>query len=121
MYIWRKRATSDWIGKDGDQINDRFGGAVAFTDRPGKTRTLVEIWCPNRKQAVQLQHEFGGTVENLPADWWRQFTRPARSKPLWIGSRLIVTAEADSADERTIGIPAETAFGTGEHATTAMC
>jgi ribosomal protein L11 methyltransferase len=47
--------------------------------------------------------------------------RPARSKRLRIGSRLIVTGAAGSADERTIGIPAETAFGTGEHATTAMC
>ena len=44
MYIWRKRATTDWIGKQGDQISGRFGGAVAFTERPGKTRTLVEIF-----------------------------------------------------------------------------
>ncbi|MEY2508121.1 MAG: ribosomal protein methyltransferase [Verrucomicrobiota bacterium] len=121
MYIWRKRATSDWLEKHGGQISGRFGGAVAFTERPGKTRTLVEISCPNRKQAVQLQREFGGTTEKLPDDWWRQFTKPARSKRLRIGSRLIVTAGAGSADERTIGIPAEAAFGTGEHATTAMC
>jgi ribosomal protein L11 methyltransferase len=121
MYIWRKRATSEWLEKQGDQIRGRFGAAVAFTERPGKTRTLVEICCPTRKQTIQLQREFGGTTEKLPDDWRRQFTRPARSKPLRIGSRLIVTAEAGSPDEGSIGIPAETAFGTGEHATTAMC
>ena len=108
MYIWRKRAASDWVQKQSDQLLRRFGPRLAIVERPGKVRVLVEVSYANKKKAVALQHEFGGTVEKLRADWLEQFAKRSRVKPLRIGSRQIV-------------IPAEAAFGTGEHATTAMC
>jgi ribosomal protein L11 methyltransferase len=46
-------------------------------------------------------------IEKLSSDWLRQFARRSEAKPIRVGSRTIV-------------IPAEAAFGTGEHATTAM-
>src|SRR5881394_3678121 len=108
MYIWRKRATTDWVGKQGDQLLSRFGSALAIVERPGKMRVLVDVFCPTQKDAVALQLEFGGAVEKLRADWLEQFAKRSQVKPLRIGSRQIF-------------IPAEAAFGTGEHATTAMC
>jgi ribosomal protein L11 methyltransferase len=108
MYIWRKRATSDWVRKQNEQFFRRFGSAVALVERPGKARVLVEVSCPTQKEAVALQLEFGGTIEKLRADWLEQFRKRSQVKPVRIGSRQIV-------------IPAEAAFGTGEHATTAMC
>jgi ribosomal protein L11 methyltransferase len=117
MYFWRKHATKDWLRKQSDALIERHGAAVAIVEEPGK-RALIQATFQSRREAAQLQREFGGKVEKLRADWLQQFAKKTQTKPLRIGSRLIVgpTAGADS-----IVIPAETAFGTGEHATTAMC
>ena len=123
MYIWRKRVATDWLEQRSDGLLRRFGTALAITEQPGKARTLVEISCGTRKEAVGLQREFGGTIEKLRADWLEQIAKRNRAKPLRIGSRLIVsrTRSPKVKATRTIVIPAEAAFGTGEHATTAMC
>ncbi|HSV63829.1 MAG TPA: 50S ribosomal protein L11 methyltransferase [Chthoniobacterales bacterium] len=108
MYIWRKHATTDWQKRHGDNLLRRFGTAVAIVERPGKVRTLLEVSCSTRKQALELQNKFGGAIEKLRADWLESFAKESRLKPIRVGSHQIV-------------IPAEAAFGTGEHATTAMC
>jgi ribosomal protein L11 methyltransferase len=127
MYTWRKRATAGWLRVRSEELSRQFGPALAITERPGKARALLEISCRTAKEGQQLVREFGGSVEKLRADWLRHFAKQARSKPLRIGSRLIIQSTADSRRTRphsrahTIIIPAETAFGTGDHATTAMC
>jgi ribosomal protein L11 methyltransferase len=123
MYIWRKRVTSHWLGRNGDELMARLGSTIAIVEQPGKTRALVQVSCARRIEAKQFQGEFGGRIEKLGTDWLQQFARKSRTKPLRIGSRLIVSCGSESKLEgaRTIVIPAEAAFGTGEHATTAMC
>jgi ribosomal protein L11 methyltransferase len=122
MYIWRKQATSDWVRTNADELLARLGSAIAIIEQPGKARALVEVSCETRIEAKQLEGEFGGRVEKLRADWLQQFARKSRAKPLRVGSRLVVSRSAESKSKaaRTIVIPAETAFGTGDHATTAM-
>jgi ribosomal protein L11 methyltransferase len=90
-------------------LNDRFGTALAVVERLGKRQIELQVSCPTARQARSLVLEFGGKAEKLPRDWLRDFAKQAQPKPLRIGSK------------RTIVIPAEAAFGTGEHATTAMC
>jgi ribosomal protein L11 methyltransferase len=62
-------------------------------------------------------------MQKLPPDWLQQYAKQARGKPLRIGSRLVILGERPQRDvaERTLVIPAGAAFGTGQHATTAMC
>jgi ribosomal protein L11 methyltransferase len=118
MYLWRKNATSDWVANRNDELISRFGSALAITERPGKARTMIEVSCSTRQNAVRLQREFGGTIEKLARNWLQQLAKPSQTKPLKIGSRLLV---GRTPGPNTIVIPAETAFGTGDHATTAMC
>ena len=89
---------------------------------------LLEICCKTEHQARQLVVEFGGSIEQLRRDWLQHFARRARAKPLRIGSRLVIlrapekeAAPSQANHARLLVIPAEAAFGTGEHATTAMC
>jgi ribosomal protein L11 methyltransferase len=108
MYLWRKRADPKWLLSREHNLRSRFGSALAIVERPGKTRTLVEVSCRTRQEALELQRELRGSIEKLRADWLRQFAKRSAVKPARLGTQLIA-------------IPAEAAFGTGEHATTAMC
>jgi ribosomal protein L11 methyltransferase len=121
MYIWRKRITPDWLEQRNEDLLSRFGPALAITERAGKLRTLVEISCSTRNEVINLRREFGGTIEKLRTDWLKQFAKQSVAKPLKIGTRLTVTRARKLPSGNSIVIPAETAFGTGEHATTAMC
>jgi len=123
MYIWRKRASADWVRRRNDDLGRRFGPALAITEQPGKARVLVEVSCGTRNEALQVRRELGGAIEKLRTDWLAQFTKRNRTEPLRIGPRLIVSRMRvpTATTARTIVIPAEAAFGTGEHATTAMC
>ena len=123
MYIWRKRVTTDWLQQRSEDMVRRFGPALAITEQPGKARSVVEVSCVTRKEALPIQREFGGAIEKLRIDWLEQFAKRNRTKPLRIGLRLTVsrTRTQTAKSSRIIVIPAEAAFGTGEHATTAMC
>ena len=125
MYIWRKRVTANWLRERNDELVGRFGSALATVDVPGEARTLLEISCRTRAEALLHQREFGGRIERLPRNWFHELAKRAQRKSLRIGSRLIVCSAPDQKEvpgsARTLIIPAEAAFGTGEHATTAMC
>jgi ribosomal protein L11 methyltransferase len=123
MYIWRKRAGARWLRVHGEEMTRRFGGALALVRRPGSERALLEISCRTKKRAQELIHEFGGSVEKLQPDWLQHFAKQVRTQPLRVGSRLVVLSAParQSFAARTLLIPAEAAFGTGHHATTAMC
>jgi ribosomal protein L11 methyltransferase len=124
MYIWRKRARESWWCGRSESLTRRFGGSLAVIERPGTDRVTLEICCETKRAARDLVREFGGGIEQLRRNWLQNFVRRTRAKPLRIGSRLVIlrapkkkTAKA----ARTMVIPAEAAFGTGEHATTALC
>jgi len=125
MYTWRKRVTAAWLRDRGDDLSGQFGPALAITERPGKARATLEICVPTKSAARDLVRQFGGGVEKLRTDWLEHFSRQSQSKPLRVGARLIIETTPRKQRGRParpiIFIPAETAFGTGDHATTAMC
>jgi ribosomal protein L11 methyltransferase len=122
-YIWRKRAGARWLHGRTEELTRRFGGALAIVERPGSERALLEISCRTKQQANELIREFGGSAEKLRQDWLQYFAKQVRTKPLRIGSRLVILSAPARQNfaARTLLIPAEAAFGTGHHATTAMC
>jgi ribosomal protein L11 methyltransferase len=80
---------------------------LAIIDEAGRKRLQLEVAAPSRDEMLTLVKEFGGRVEKLPRDWLKRLAGQQKTKPIEIrGQKLI--------------IPAGAAFGTGEHATTAM-
>ena len=127
-YIWRKRAGARWLRIRNEEVTRRFGGTLAIVERPGGERALLEIVCRTEERARALVREFGGSAEKLRPDWLQHFSKQGQAKPLRVGSRLVIlrapekeATPSQANHARPLVIPAEAAFGTGEHATTAMC
>jgi len=134
MYLWRRLAGQKWWGDNEKGLRARAGDRLAIIDEAGRKRLQLEVASPSRAEVQRLVKEFGGRVLKLPHDWLKRFARKQKRKPLDIGKRLIITnvggtsvsrLRAEPAESRRGGpshiiIPAGLAFGTGEHATTAM-
>ena len=120
-YIWQKNASRIWLGQNELNVAQETGGEYAVIDRPGKARVSVEAFCAKRWRADALKAAFGGSTRALSQNWHEQLFSAHRTKPLRIGGRLTIAGDAaDVADGPALIIPAAAAFGTGEHATTAM-
>ncbi|HJT80050.1 MAG TPA: 50S ribosomal protein L11 methyltransferase [Chthoniobacterales bacterium] len=134
MYLWQRLASPSWWNANEEVLRDLAGNKVAVIERPGRKRITVEIAFPRRNQASDLQRRFGGHFNKLPGAWLKRFCREQKTAPLRIGKRLVITnVGATSASQSRshglpsgrsgpshIAVPAGAAFGTGQHATTAM-
>jgi ribosomal protein L11 methyltransferase len=120
-YIWRKLASDSWLRKHELALSEQTCGTYAVVERPGNFRIALEVFCKSSIEAGPLLKRFGGTLKHLAGGWEMYLAASSKTKPLRIGRRLTIFSEPESAD-RTPGlfIPAGAAFGTGEHATTAM-
>lgn len=128
-YIWRKSVSPAWLLGNKRQLEEEIGGNCALVAHPGAARVQLESFCETRAGAERLRKRFGGKSEKLPRAWLKQFLRVKNTRPIRIGSRLTVCNVGGALAPRrsrhkgpshTLMIPAGAAFGTGEHATTAM-
>lgn len=137
MHIWQKFVTAEWLARNEWQLDSTTSGRHAVIRWPHRKRILIECSC-SHGEALRLLKTFGGAFHPLPPDWLEQLARQEKKKPLTIGKRLAIThvggsslarrslaKEAASRQLRRRGtfhlvIPAGAAFGTGDHATTAM-
>src|SRR5260370_38357430 len=76
-------------------------------EEAGRRRLQFEVASSSRTGLLNLAKRFGGRVEKLPLDWLKRFSRQQKTKPIELRNQKLI-------------IPARAAFGTGEHATTAM-
>src|SRR6476646_10128224 len=125
MFVWRKRASAVWLAANGAALHEISGQRLAIISRPDRKAAIAEIAGSNRRDLEKIRSRFGGTIERLPRDWLKEFSRSQKSEPIKIGNRLTiyrsVTSKKRSRNKnRSLLIPAGAAFGTGEHATTAM-
>ena len=145
MFLWRKFAEHHWVKAHEDLLQAHAHGQLVIVRRPGRKRLQLEIVCRSRSDSSALLKEFGGRIEALPRNWLERFAR-GDSKSINVGKRLMVVRSSTSCGVvvpsfsaeshqrarpdalRTahaikpalLVIPASLAFGTGEHATTAM-
>src|SRR6266699_4903015 len=125
MFVWRKRASADWLAANEAALREVTGQQLAIISRPGRKNAIAEVAGSNRRDLENIRSHFGGTIEKLSRDWLTRFSGAQTTKPIKIGKRLIiyrsVTSKNRSRNKNTsLLIPAGTAFGTGEHTTTAM-
>jgi ribosomal protein L11 methyltransferase len=127
VYLWRRTAKTHWVEVHKDLLQAHAHGQLVLVQRPGRKHLELEIARARRRDLSALVKKFGGRIEALPRNWLKQFAR-SDSKPIKIAKRLIISSLEKNLASRTsrhkgpsrIIIPASLAFGTGEHATTAM-
>ena len=114
-----------WLVSREEKLQHRFGAMLSVVSKPERIRIEIQIACRSAAETNKLIREFGGRAQKLKSDWLDRCTLEQRTKPLKIGRRLIIAKLADSQSDSAgkpsfLIIPAGVAFGTGEHATTAL-
>jgi ribosomal protein L11 methyltransferase len=124
MLVWRKLSSEKWADSWQERLAFLGPQRLVITQFANTQRIRLEIFGITPDESVLLQKHMGGEVRDLSyssADWVRNIIL---KKPISIRGLLrIVNFEPTTStlDADTIYIPANLAFGTGEHATTAGC
>lgn len=127
MWVWEKKIAQ----KDEAWWVQQLTGVsnVVYTAMPGSSCLQVQCYCQNAVEAAALLSAFGGKMSELEDRDWVAATAPENTPPLMIRNRLVVVsspAQVQPMQQRYPGrhvlcFPAERAFGTGNHGTTATC
>lgn len=120
MFVWRKRAGARWLAANEGELRELADQRLAVIFKPANNTSILEVADGKHRSLESLRRKFGGAIEKLPRDWQ---TQERKAKPIKIGQRLIIARSqivGRALRLPTLVIPAGTAFGTGEHATTAM-
>jgi ribosomal protein L11 methyltransferase len=128
MLLWSKVAEPRWIEANEEAVREYAGNDLTIIERPERKRLLLEVACKSDRQARELVKNFSGRIEKLPRNWVKRFFGGQKRRTLRIGKRLLILDVGGTLASRWsrhqgpshIVIPAGAAFGTGEHATTAM-
>jgi ribosomal protein L11 methyltransferase len=127
MLVWRKLASAKWEDAWFERLAFLGPMRVSITALPGAKTVRIEAWDVSKREAALLVREFGGATRTLNRK--AVFAKPPPRPPVRIRDRmLVVTTPAERQKwakqlpgRIIIEIPPATAFGTGEHATTASC
>lgn len=127
MIEWTKLSSVKWL----DAWEERFHGNANHVIEilKGGKSIRVKVYCSTKKDADNIVKQFGGSTRIVKDQEWM---KPAATPPpLKIRDQFLVTSSSDAAyltklqnsnkKRQIISIPAELAFGTGDHATTSTC
>ncbi|MFT5881893.1 MAG: ribosomal protein L11 methyltransferase [Crocinitomicaceae bacterium] len=128
MWHWSKLSSVKWL----DAWEERFYGnpnSVINEIKGGKS-VRVEVYCNTEEEAKRIQEQFGGSIRLVKERNWAALSEVARP-PLKIRDALLITGSRERGvvselqkefpKKHVIRMPAEMAFGTGDHATTSTC
>lgn len=129
MWCWSKLSSAKWD----DVWTDRLAGnpnAVITYIKGGKS-IRVEVFTESQEDAEYLKEYFGGVVRESKSQDWVKTQNNTKRPPIKIRNKVLVTENTDEEyleklqqeypKRRIVIIPAEMAFGTGDHATTSTC
>ena len=129
MWSWTKLSSLQWE----DAWSERIAGnpnAVIEKIKGGKT-IRITLYCESEEEVIVLKEYFGGSVREVKTHDWVSTQNREKKPPLRIRSKLLVTEQTEPTcinalmtkfpGRAILSIPAEMAFGTGDHATTSTC
>lgn len=129
MWHWHKSASAAHESLWQERLQRFPGGVISAGYKAG--RIALDVYTEQAEEALVLQALYGGQATPLPETDWVAATAPEQSPPLLIRKKLVLTtSESPQELERLrqqypgrilLSLPAEQAFGTGNHATTATC
>ena len=130
MFVWSKLSSPKWEDAWQERFHSEGQTNAVISQLPSGKSIRVEVYCEDREHAESIQKLFGGSVRELKQENWAAMKPPPRG-PIKIRRELVVTEEADEEaiakvraeypGRGVIAIPAQMAFGTGDHATTSTC
>ena len=128
MFVWSKLTAS----RSADTWEERFAGnpdgTLVITSFPGRKMVRLEFYSEAQAPAKAAQKQFGGAVRHLKPQNWAahssQTPPPVKVRETFVICTAKTKAEIKQArakfpDREIIAVPADMAFGTGHHATTA--
>jgi ribosomal protein L11 methyltransferase len=128
LYVWSKLSSQKWADAWEERFSGGVQGSLVITTVPGRTMIRVELYCEKEKVALAVQKEFGGSVRKVKQQNWIALSAEL-PPPVKVRESLVicaartkaemVAARKEHAGREVIGVPADMAFGTGHHATTA--
>ncbi len=102
-----------------------------LTQLPEGEEWLIEIYWEDEAQALLFAACYGGEISKLEEMDWVAATAPENQPPLLIRDKIVISSSEcpdilQSLKEKyprriILTLPAEMAFGTGDHATTSTC
>lgn len=129
MWSWTKLSPLKWE----DAWSERIAGnpnSVIEKIKGGKT-IRITVYCETEAEATVLKDYFGGSMREVKTRDWISCQNREKKPPLRIRDSLLITEQTEERDLEAIraefpgrallSIPAEMAFGTGDHATTSTC
>lgn len=128
MFVWSKLSSAQWS----DAWEERFAGnsqlSLVITTVPGRKTIRVEAYAEKRRDVLAVQKLFGGSVREVKSRNWAALSQEPMP-PLQVRGRLVICGARTRAGlqearrafpgREVIAVPADMAFGTGHHATTA--
>src|SRR5207245_11749864 len=102
-----REESEKWWRDTEEELRAVAADRLAIIEEAGRRRVQSEVASSTRTGLLKLAKQFRGRVEKLPRDWLKRFSRPQKTEPIELRNQKLI-------------IPARAAFGTGEHATTAM-
>lgn len=128
MFVWSKLSAARFADAWEERFPSSSEATLVITSAPGKNTVRVEVYCPQAARAKAIQKEFGGSVRHLKPQNWAALSAKT-PPPVKVRETFVICAartEAETAKARrtfsnrqVIIVPADMAFGTGHHATTA--
>lgn len=118
MFVWRRRAGVHWLAANEGTLQEFARQKLAIIQAPDCKTTIVELAGARRGELETIRKRFGGRIISLPRDWLKR-AQKREAKPIKIGKNLTICQSGPRTSRRLV-IPAGAAFGTGDHATTAM-
>lgn len=128
-WSWNKLSAAKWEDAWSERIAGNPNASITII-KGGKT-IRITVYCDQEEDALTLKEYFGGTVREIKTrDWVAAQNREERA-PLKIRNSLVITEQSSPEKldalrkqfpgRQVLSVPAEMAFGTGDHATTSTC